>query len=50
LGQGLARAVPPPTLGEVKHTLALATLWANPSGTRWFQDWIGYVRACRQDG
>jgi len=32
LGQGPARAVPAPTVGKVKHTVALATLWASPSG------------------
>jgi len=50
LGQGPARAVPAPTVGEVKHTVALTTLWASPSGRGWFLGWIGYVRACRQDG
>jgi len=36
LGQGMARAVPAPTLGEVKHTAALVALWASPSSTGWF--------------
>jgi len=49
-GQVPVRAVPAPTAGEVKHTVALATLWASPSGRGWFEGWIGCVRACNQDG
>jgi len=37
LGQGAARAVPALTSGEVKHTEALAMLWASPSGRGWFR-------------
>jgi len=37
VGQGSARAAPAPTVGEVKHTVALATLWASPSGRGCFK-------------
>jgi len=37
MGQGPARAIPALTVGEVKHTVALATLWASPSGRGWFR-------------
>jgi len=37
LGQGLARAIPTPTSGKVKHMVALAMLWVSPSDTRWFR-------------
>jgi len=33
----VARDVPAPTSGEVKHTGALATLWASHSGRGWFR-------------